>query len=181
MPAKRTKKPPADAWAWLNKTQAAAVSGYSVRNFTERLQPRLEASATRGKGAALRFDIRAIARALADHVREQSRPKIDDPDGLLDPNTPTGQDPVLDALRIESTVKLKLANAETRRELIDRQKIVIALGAGFAAAAANGKKLDLRFGREATYLWNEAMKAIHRAAVAALGDVEAPGVVVSGK
>lgn len=175
--AKR-KGPATDAWAWLPKPRAAEAAGYSVRQFTDKIQPRLDAAAVRGKGATMRFDVRAVVKALAAYVADQWRPKLDDPDGLLDPSTPTGKDPTLDALRIESTIKLRLDNATKRGELIDRQRMQTALVAGFSAAATAGKQLELRFGRDGAELWNKGIKAMQRAAVAALGEGEkasAPG------
>lgn len=173
MSSKRTKSP--DAWAWLTKPQTAAAVGYSVRQFGDVIHKRMPAEATRGKGNAKKYDVRAAVKALAEYVAEQNKPKPEDGDPLWGGDTPSGKDPVLDAYRREQTEKVRLENQATRRELVDRSKVMQAMSAGFAAAGNVAGKLVLRFGNDAGDLWNEGIDAMRDAAMVALkSDDEAP-------
>ena len=169
--AKRTKKPtrPApDAWPWITKAQAAELTGYQVRNFSDRIQAKLETSAMRGKGAALRFNGIEVVKALATYIAEQHRPKPEDVDPLLGREGEVSDS--LDEFRRESTVKLRLANAQTRRELVDRQTLLDAISKSFAAAAGLGQKLVKRYDNNAGLIWNEAIDTMRDAAIAALAE-----------
>jgi hypothetical protein len=161
------KNGPSDAWAWISKTRAAELTGYSVRNFSERIQPRIDAKSVKGKGGSLRFDSRSVVRALIAYTLEQSRPKPEDLDPLLGSIASSG-DPVLDEYRREATTEKRLKNAQTRGELVDRARLELAFAPAFAAAAKCGDLLVKRFGNDAGDLWNEGIETMKDAAMKAL-------------
>jgi hypothetical protein len=166
---KRPKKTKSnrEPW-WFTKSQAAGVTGYSVRQFTDKIQPRLDSTATRGRGADLRFDIRAVGRALVTYVADLNRPKPEDIDPLLGGEGEEGD--ALEAYRREATTKLRLANAATRTELVDRRIVLDAMSKAFGTAANCGKKLARKFGNDAVEIWNEGIDAMRDAAIKELSD-----------
>lgn len=153
-------------WAWLTKTQAAEVVGYSVRHFGERIQPLIEKQHWTGRGAKLRFMIHGVTKAAVDYATAQQKQPAEGIDPLL-----AGDDSdALDEYRREATTEKRLKNAVTRGELIDREKTADAIRAGITAMRETGDRLVRRFGNEAGDLFNDAVGEFEGVATRVIAD-----------
>ncbi|HEV7299711.1 MAG TPA: hypothetical protein VGN72_10130 [Tepidisphaeraceae bacterium] len=143
----------ADSVMWVTRTDAAALVSLSSRQFDEVIRPKLPADATKGKGAALRFNAAMVVTAIIAYRLEKAQPKSIDGDPFM-----AGVDsPALERYRKARAELVEMDVQQRRKDVVRRSALLDAISPAIAAMRDAGRKLALDYGKEAGETYNEAV------------------------
>lgn len=142
---------------WEPRVRAAELIGLSARQFDEAIRPRLDSDAVRGSAKTLRFSAPAVVAALVKYRLDLARPAVplDSDEALL--MGAGGDSPALERLRMAKAQLAERDLAERDGELVERARVLEAVGPAVAGMRGAGERLAKDHGNEAAAIYNEAV------------------------